>query len=61
MAARERILSPTGTVTEEERAELVAMLCPWSSHDDGDHWPRTGAAAAAAAEGAGRGREWERD
>jgi hypothetical protein len=49
MEARERILSPAGTITDEERSELVAMLCPWSSHDSQDHWPAVAARAAAEA------------
>lgn len=40
LAARERILSPQGHITEEEREELAAMLCPWASHDKAMHRPR---------------------
>ncbi|GBF90184.1 phosphoglucan phosphatase [Raphidocelis subcapitata] len=56
-AARDRLLSPTGLLTEDERLELAALLCPWDSHDRALHMPQTEAvaaeAAAAAAEAAG--------
>ena len=51
MAARERLLSPSGTLTEEERSELAQLLCPWGSHDRAMHRPRAGAPAAASADG----------
>ena len=30
--AQQRLLQPGGDLTEEERAELRMMLCPWASH-----------------------------
>jgi len=33
LEVRERLLSPTGKLNEQERLELAAMLCPWESHD----------------------------
>ena len=33
LEVRERLLSPVGKLTEQERLQLAAMLCPWESHD----------------------------
>jgi hypothetical protein len=33
LEVRERLLSPSGKLREQERMELAAMLCPWESHD----------------------------
>lgn len=46
---RERLLSPAGALTDEEREELAAMLCPWASHDRIMHRARGASAAASAA------------
>lgn len=38
-ALRERLLSPTGELQEEERLTLGAKLCPWATHDVRQHLP----------------------
>lgn len=38
-AQRDRLLAADGKLMEEERLELAAMLCPWSSHDVTHHLP----------------------
>ncbi|KIY95980.1 dual specificity protein phosphatase 8 [Monoraphidium neglectum] len=45
-AARDRILSPNGTITAEERDDLAALLCPWASHDRALHRPRAAGAGS---------------
>lgn len=37
---RERLLSPTGRLTDAERGELAQLLCPWGSHDRSLHRAR---------------------
>lgn len=51
-AARDRLLSPSGRLTDQEREELAALLCPWESHDLTMHLPKGAAEAAARAAGA---------
>lgn len=33
MLAQQRLLRPGGDLTQEERAELRSLLCPWATHD----------------------------
>jgi hypothetical protein len=36
-AQRDRLTGPGGRLTDEERMELAAMLCPWATHRKTDH------------------------
>ncbi|GLC68762.1 hypothetical protein PLESTF_000734000 [Pleodorina starrii] len=49
--AQQRLLTPGGDLTPEERAEMRALLCPWATHgEDGDgDGGEAGAEGAAAA------------